>query len=547
MLSNAFVEATSIAVADASPIMNVMSRGRQFASVFAVGSAVVCLYSMRQADPDLWGYLTYGRLFVESGGLTSHDPFAYTSSGFQWTTFEYGAQVLLWVAYHLAGPSGLIALKCLVGGVALCCLSIAIRATTHKPSVWVPIFLLCTSAICRFFLFRPQLFTFAFFALFVAVLFQFLLRRRAPLWALPLVMLAWANVHGGFVAGLGALVLVILLRASENLAAFGWRPSRLAEGTRRLWVALAACTAATFINPLGPKLWVYVVTELSHGTNRQYVVEWAPASLHRDAWSTIALTLITITLAVVGWAAQKHHTGSSPGPLPMYWVASCVPLIAMSYLSIRHVPLAAIWTGPVIAWLASLLPDSLPQSAAFRRTWFVLRATAVLQVCVILAIVYGEPRPSIRVDGSTLGATHPCGAVGFLRSHRAGGNLYNPLWWGAYTTWKLYPSVRVSMDGRNVSLFSDEMVLENLRFYLDEASHVDIDAPSRYPTDFLLVPTDAPVLRRVLSDSRWRRVYADADAVLFERAGVSRTLADPSAPDRVPVTAQKPACEAFLD
>ena len=49
--------------------------GRWFAPVFAVGIAVVCLYSVRQADPDFWGYLSYGQLFVESRGLTSHDLF----------------------------------------------------------------------------------------------------------------------------------------------------------------------------------------------------------------------------------------------------------------------------------------------------------------------------------------------------------------------------------------------------------------------------------------------------------------------------------------
>ena len=525
--------------------MNALSRGRQLASAFAVASAAVCLYSMRQADPDLWGYLTYGRLFAENGGLLSHDPLAYTSAGFRWTTFEYGAQLLLWWAYHFGGPAGLVALKCLVGGVALGCLLIAIRVTTDEPFIWGPVFLLCTSAICRFFLFRPQLFTFAFFALFVAVLFTFLLRRRAPLWALPVVMLAWANLHGGFVAGLGAVALVILLRASENLAEFGWTPARLAEGTRRLWLTLAACAAATFVNPLGPRLWVYVVTELSHGTNRRYIMEWAPASLRRDAWSTIALTLIVVALAVVGAAAHKSHRAGA-GPPPVYWIGSCVPLIAMSFLSVRHVPLAAIWTGPVITWLAAHVRDSPPQPAAFRRGWFLVRAAAVMQVCLILAIVYVEPRPDIHVDGSTLGTTHPCGAVAFLRSRGARGNLYNPLWWGAYVTWKLYPSVRVSMDGRNVSLFPDQMVLENLKFYLDDVADVDIDAPFRYATDFLIVPTDAPVLARVRSDSRWRRVYADSDAVLFERADIVAALTHQASGDGALIS-RKPACEVLLD
>ena len=523
--------------------MKFATRGRQFASIFAVVGAVVCLYSMRQADPDLWGYLTYGRLFVESRGLTSYDPFAYTSSAFQWMTFEYGAQLLLWCAYHFAGPIGLIVLKCVVGGVALCCLLIAVRVTTHQPFIWVPVFLLCTSALCRFFVFRPQLFTFAFFAFFVVVLLTFLLRRRAPLWALPVVMLVWANTHGGFLAGLGALGLVILLRASENLVAVGWRSGRLAEGTQRLWMTLAACTAVTFINPLGPRLWVYILTELSHSTNRRYIEEWAPASLHRDAWSTIALTLIVVTLAVVGWAAHRSRKEAS-GPLPMYWIASCVPLIAMSYLSVRHVPLAAIWTGPVITLLASRVHDQRPQSVVFRRSWFLLRGVGMLPVCLIFAVVYAAPRPNIRIDGTVLGPTHPCGAVAFLREQGARGNLYNPLSWGAYITWELYPSVRVSMDGRNVSLFSDEMVLENVKFYTDAVDHADIDAPFRYATDFLIVPTDAPVLSRLLADSRWRRMYADPDAVLFARADATRP--EPLLARRS-LTSQKKACAAILE
>ena len=525
--------------------MNVASRGRQVASVFAVVGAVVCLYSMRQADPDLWGYLTYGRLFVESRGLPSQDGFAYTSAGFQWTTFEYGAQLILWWAYHFAGPMGLIALKCVVGGVALWCLFIAVRVTTHEPFIWAPIFLLCTSTICRFFVFRPQLFTFAFFACFVAVLFKFLLRRRAPLWALPIVMLAWANVHGGFLAGLGALGLVILLRASENLAAFGWRSGRLAEGTQRLSMTLAACTAVTFINPLGPRLWVYIITELSHSTNRRYIEEWAPASLYRDAWSMIALTLIVVTLAVVGWAAHRRGKGNT-GPLAICWIASCVPLIAMSYLSVRHVPLAAIWTGPVITLLASHVQEQLPQLAAFRRSWFLLRGVGMLPVCLIFAVVYADPRPNIRIDGAVLGPTRPCGAVAFLRDQGARGNLYNPLWWGAYITWELYPSVRVSMDGRNVSLFSDEMVLENMKFYTDDVHQADIEVPLRYATDFLVVPTDAPVLSRLLADSRWRRLYADSGSVLFEHADGGATRPDLSPSRRIPLIPQKKECEAVL-
>ena len=197
--------------------MSFASRGRQFATVFAVAGGLVCLYAMRQADPDLWGYLTYGKLFAGSGGLTSHDPFAYTSTGFQWTTFEYGAQLLLWWAYHFAGPIGLIALKCVVGGAALWCLFIAVRDATDEPFIWVPIFLLCI-AICRFFVFALNSSRLRSSLSLSWCCSSFSCASGSAIWALPIVMLAWANLHGEF---------------SRVLGRWGWSSSCGRQGTPR--------------------------------------------------------------------------------------------------------------------------------------------------------------------------------------------------------------------------------------------------------------------------------------------------------------------------
>ncbi|MEO8076594.1 MAG: hypothetical protein ABI818_09720 [Acidobacteriota bacterium] len=504
-----------VAAGDAGPVALPVWLTR-LACVVALTGAAVCLYSMRQVDPDLYGYLAYGRLFAERGATGVHDPFAYTSAAFTWVTFEYLAQLALWTAYAWAGPVGLIALKCAVGGAALYFLFAAIRLAPASPFVWVPAFLLCASTLSRFFLFRPQLFTFAFFALFVAVLFRFLIRRRAPLWILPIAMLVWANTHGGFVAGLGAVGLAILVRVAENLAAQRYTPARLFDGTRRLWATLLAAAAATFVTPLGFRLWGYILTELSHGTNRRYIAEWGPASLSNDPWSAVMLTLISATLTLAGWLAHRLRRPDDPPVWP--WVASAVPLIAMSYLSVRHVPLAAIWAGPVVALLGGRIGPELAALVLSRRLWFIVRGFAAVPVCLTLGIVVANPFPAIRADGRVLGRTHPCGAVQFLREHAIAANLYTPLWWGAYITWELYPSVRVSMDGRNISLYSRAMVLENLKFYSDPAPSVDAGTPLRYDTDLLLVPSDSAAVGPVLEDTRWRRIYADDDAVLFARA-----------------------------
>jgi len=505
---------------------------RVTAGIAAV-SAVLCVYSVRQVDPDFWGYLDAGRLFA-TNGLTTADPFAYTSAQSVWVTFEYGAELALWSAYNYGGTFGLVALKALLGGACLGCLYLGLRATETPAGVWLPLFLITASGVSRFFLFRPQLFTFACFAVFALILLRHVLRKPSPVWCLPLIMVVWVNTHGGFVAGLGAIGLAMCLDALDTVCTAGWSAHTIVRRTRPLWIALASCAAATVVNPFGPRVWAYVWTELTHGTNRRYINEWQPATFSNDPWSTWVLLILTasvLLVAAASWMFDGKSKQSRPGPPPIVWAASTLPVLAMAFLSVRHTPLAAIWTAPVIAMLADDVAADLAAQSMFRRTWFVVRGLAVVPVLLTAYVVVQAPSPRIRTDGFVLGRTHPCRAVEYLRAAGIQGHIYNPLWWGSYLTWHLYPSVQVAMDGRNISLFPDAMVQENLRFYTHPAAEVSSAIPLKYDTDLLLVPTNSPVMSRLRTDTRWRQVYADLDAALFtrtDRSGAPGVGAPPS-------------------
>ena len=137
---------------------------------------------MRRADPDMWGYLTYGRLFLEQGRVISWDVFAYTTAGHRWVDHEYAAQILLWLAYQSGGAIGLIALKGVLGGACLYAVYVGLREVAPRAVVWLPLFLFTSATVSRFFMFRPQLFTFAFFAVYVTILHRYLRTGRAALW-----------------------------------------------------------------------------------------------------------------------------------------------------------------------------------------------------------------------------------------------------------------------------------------------------------------------------------------------------------------------------
>jgi len=265
--------------------------------------------------------------------------------------------------------------------------------------------------------------------------------------------------------------------------------------------------------------------ELTHGTNRRYTVEWGPASLGTDAWSAVALTLIAVVFVTVTWFACTT-ANKTERPETLCLALTCVPLIVMAYVSVRHLPIAAIWTAPAIARLAS----RAEWSTAFRRAWFVLSGPAVLPACLTLLLVAVQPQPVISAGDGVLGRRNPCRAVAFMKANGVTGNVFSPLWWGSYVSWELYPAVRVSMDGRNISLFPDRMVIENFDFYLEPANAADLDAPLRYPTDYLLVPTDSPVLSRIEADGRWRPAFRDGDAALFVRTDFTGVFASAHPP-----------------
>ena len=58
----------------------------------------------------------------------------------------------------------------------------------------------------------------------------------------------------------------------------------------------------------------------------------------------------------------------------------------------------------------------------------------------------------------------PARAVAFLRASGIRGNMAVPFDWGEYVLWHLGPGVKVSIDGRRETVYSDEAYRESRDF-----------------------------------------------------------------------------------
>jgi hypothetical protein len=126
----------------------------------------------------------------------------------------------------------------------------------------------------------------------------------------------------------------------------------------------------------------------------------------------------------------------------------------------------------------------------------------------------------------------PARAVAFLKQGDARGNMAIPFDWGEYVIWHLGPAVKVSIDGRRETAYSDEAYRQSRGFELG-ASDWDALLKTGQPTDLVLVPLASPTIERLSRIPEWIPLYRDTCCLVFVRAhlpGLNRLLQTPVPP-----------------
>ena len=197
-------------------------------------------------DFDLGWQLATGRWVVEHRQVPGTDVFSYTARGQEWIYPPFSG-VLFFLLYRMGGYAALSwlgALAC-VGTVALQ-LRRGGGITMMLALVSVPVLAFRTGP-------RSEMFTTLLFAAFLSLLWQQYREGRAPLYWLPPLMLLWANLHYGFLAGFGAMGAYVMLELLE--LPFAARRAPAWTRLRRAAPWLLLTPVATLLNPWGPRLY----------------------------------------------------------------------------------------------------------------------------------------------------------------------------------------------------------------------------------------------------------------------------------------------------
>jgi hypothetical protein len=86
--------------------------------------------------------------------------------------------------------------------------------------------------------------------------------------------------------------------------------------------------------------------------------------------------------------------------------------------------------------------------------------------------------------------------------------------WGEYVIWHFSPRLRVSIDGRRETVYSDELIASHMAFYLGDAAAIDL--PTRIAADYIWVPKWIPVVAK-LRDSGWAPLFEGPQSIIMAR------------------------------
>lgn len=478
--------------------------------------AVLTLVTLRvQLTPimphDFWWHLATGRQIITTDAIPPIDQFSFTRAGQSFYNQPWLAQIAMFQLYRLGGAELLVLIQVVVVTGSYALLYLLCRRRGVGPQL-AAVITTCGAAVgMTNWHIRPQTYALPLFVVTLLILDRWSQKGRGALWALPLVMLAWVNLHGTWILLLGLCGLFLAGAIVERL----WERS-LARGERwhacgKLLFWSGAAVMMTAVNPRGLAVWQYVIGLLGNQAVSRLVTEWAAP--WRVATEPATLLFWGVLAAFLLLVFRRRHALS----FTLAGLSVAFTLLALS--SVRNI----LWWGCIALYVAArlLAVSSKPVDRPPGRRIEIVTLNRLLAGFLLLLVVATLPwwKTSLGLSpqlGNLFAPQTPFEAVAALRAepHRPQ-RLFHELGFGSYLIWAA-PEQRVFIDPR-IELYP----FEQWRDYIRLGQGHDLDAlQARYGFDGWLVDPvkQEPLLKALADHPGWEQVFATSEAVYFAPA-----------------------------
>ena len=428
-------------------------------------------------------------------------------------------QILLHLAHAAGGMAGIVVLRFVFAALLLLAL---FSGKDGDDLVFLGLLVFAVVIFVQYPAERPQYISFVFFGFLLVLLKGInaatpgaaLLTRGA---AIPVLMVVWANCHGGYIVGLGIMAAWLCAESLKYL-----HPLFAPLPPKRYRFLVGSAVAGFLASLLNPN--TYHVFEVAFQP-AEYVVgitEYLSAiESYRlfggPAWLMVYFTLLGLAFAGLCLSWRRPDLTS-------------IVLLALtgyhSFTRVRFVPFF------VVAALFVLC-------RVFSAPYLVRKSRFVFAVAgLALGIFFlRDAAPAYRAISRCTEVNNvlfPVEAASFIQERNLAGNMFNYYNWGGYLLWRLAPA-QVFIDGRNADR---DLYVGYSRILQGEGAAAGHGPPfwktqlQRRGIRFTVTPIFDPLsgvvfglLDKLIADPAWVPVFVSATTVVFaENVPVNRAV-----------------------
>lgn len=468
----------------------------------------ILTFIINSYDPDLWARFAVGSIFFQTGNVLKHDIFAYTATKNLWIDHEWGAGVIFYFFAQHFGQWGIYFLKSILIFIIFIFIIKINRLQTGKKH-GMEILYLALIGLSAYpsmaSTIRSQIFTFVFFMLWIYILEKAKRGENRQLWILPATMLLWVNMHGGFITGLG---LLIIYAVGEFLNK---------KNPVKYLAVLAATLPVTLINPYKLKYWYYIIEAVT--MPRPGIDEWKPISLSDPHYIILGIpvhifagfALLVIMTLVAGLKAWLDKSKPDWVKILLFFI-----LIYLGFSHKRHAILFILsvaglfYTQHINLFICfeKFIKDKFGE-----KTLHYLQKVKKLINCTILiwACLYVLIMPKSLIVSPDM---FPVGSIQFIKQNNLSGNVLTTYRWGNYVLWKLYPKCLVSVDGRYEEIYPNSVFDMGINF----TKHLNdnwSEILNKFHADIIIAPKVVYTKADLIKLKNWNVIYEDAVSYLL--------------------------------
>ncbi len=477
-------------------------------------------------DGGIGWHIRNGEQILASHSIPHGDSFSASMPGHQWYAWEWFYDIGIALIHQFSGLNGVVFFTAIVIAATFALtLKFALAREASLP-VAVPLVALAIAAASVHFLARPHVLSWLLGLICFVLLDQSSHGGQRQLYWLPVIVLFWVNLHGGFLLAFVLLAIYVVEEIWTGFASRDAEQRKLSMARcRRLSVAGGLSFLASFVNPYGWRLYEHLYAYLTDHFLMDHISEFRSPDFHGFAQRCFGL-LVLSALAAFAMKPAKIR--------PAHLLLAVFAVYSGLY-SARNLPLSSIF---LVLIVAPLLTVELAELAVAPRVQPWLRSAAtriqsfaermynterslhghvwpVAAVCLGIWICVNHGRLGSRdlINAKFDPARFPIVAVDRLKERNVSGPIFSPDYWGGYLIYRLYPANQVVVDDRH-DMYGPDFFREYLNTIhvtpgwdklLDE-QHVRS----------ILVPATSPLANILRTTPSWRETYTDSTSAFFQ-------------------------------